>query len=161
MDDFEVRLSVFGKSSEILKWLIENQNIPTNYKLFKQWLFTQRKWIYNNYEYNEKEFTHLLKDDGIFYIKRKTIDNSIISFINKEDKSYYKINTQGKEDLKHLIENKIIHPSRLGLIEKITCSKTGENYLTSKTSKYLDKGVNMVIEKISLIAFFWTDEEYF
>jgi len=161
MEDFEVRLSVFGKSSEISKWLIENQNIPTEYELFKKWVFEQRKWIYNNYEYNEKEFTHLLKDDGIFYIKRKTIDHNIISFSDEEDITSYKIHTEGKEELNQLIENSVIYPSYLGLLKKITCSKTGENYLTSNTSKYLDKGVHMVIEKIRLIAFFWTDEEYF
>jgi hypothetical protein len=161
MEDFEVRLSVFGKSSEISRWLIDNQNIPTEYESFKKWLFEQRKWIYKNYEYYENDFTHLLKDDGVFYIKRKTIDNNLISLTDKEDKSYFRINTEGNEKLKQLIKEGTIHPSRLGLIEKTTCSKTGENYLTSNTSKYLDTGVNMVIEKIGLIAFFWTDEEYF
>lgn len=43
MKDFEVRLSVFGKSSEIVKWLNSIDKIPVEYETFKVWLSNQRK----------------------------------------------------------------------------------------------------------------------
>jgi hypothetical protein len=160
MKDFEVRLSVFGKSSEIVKWLHSSDKIPIEYENFKVWLSNQRKYIYDNYKYSEKDFSHLLKDDGIFYIKRKAINNENISFPKNDDKFYYEINTNGDKGLNKLIEDKVIFPSHIGLLKKISCTKTGENYLTSTTSKYLDRDVKMAIEQIDLLGFFWTDEEY-
>lgn len=160
MKDFEVRLSVFGKSSEIVKWLNTLGKIPVEYENFKVWLSNQRKWIYDNYEYSERDFSHLLKDDGIFYIKRKAINNEYISFPKDEDKFYYEVNTNGDKELNKLIDEKAIFPSHIGLLKKISCTKTGENYLTSMTSKYLDTDVKMAIEEIKLLGFFWTDEEY-
>lgn len=160
MKDFEVRLSVFGKSSEIVKWFDAMNNIPVDYENFKIWLAQQRKWIYDNYQYNERDFSNMLKDDGIFYIKRKTIDNNKISFPKDADELYYELKTDGDTELNKLINGKKIFPSHLGLLKKISCTKTGENYLTSTTSKYLDKDVKMVIEQIDLLSFFWTDEKY-
>jgi len=61
MKDFEVKLSVFGKSSEIVKWMNTSGKIPVEYENFKVWLSNQRKWIYDNYEYSERDFNHLLK----------------------------------------------------------------------------------------------------
>lgn len=48
----------------------------------------------------------------------------------------------------------------MGIIKKANCSKTGSDYFTSDTSKYLANDVTMVIEKIKLAGFFWTDEEF-
>lgn len=159
MEDFEVRLSVFGKSSEIAKWLNEFQIIPIDYENFRQWLIKQRKWIYENYNYLEKDFKQLLKNDGVFHIKRKAIAQEMISFPNDEDESYFEIKAKADTELDKLIKDKFIFPSYMGIIKKATCSKTGSDYFTSDTSKYLDNDVTMVIEKIKLAGFFWTDEE--
>lgn len=159
MEGFETRLSVFGKSSEIVKWLNLNENIPIKYEDFKDWLSQQRKWIYDNYNYLGKNFSHLLKDDGIFYVKRVPIDRELISF-PKNDENCYQINLEENKKAKKLLEDKQIYPSHFGLIKKATCTKTGEDYFTSQNSKYLDDDVNMAIEEIQLLGFFWTDEEY-
>lgn len=160
MKDFEVRLSIYGKSSEIVKWLNLNENIPVEYETFRKWLIEQRDWVNNNYEYIEKDFTHLLKSDGIFYIKRKSIDQNMVEFINENEIEYLKIKTNINDEIVQLVENKQIYPSKIGLIKKASCSKTGENYFTSNTSKYLDTDVKMIIEEIELLGLFWTDEEY-
>jgi hypothetical protein len=160
MKDFEVRLSVFGKSSEIVKWLNSIDKIPVEYETFKIWLSNQRKWIYDHYNYSERDFSHLLKDDGIFYIKRKAINNEYISFPEDENNVCYEVSINDDNELNKRFEEKVIFPSHIGLLKKITCTKTGENYLTSMTSKYLDSDVTMAIEEISLLGFFWTDEEY-
>jgi hypothetical protein len=158
MGGFEVRLSVFGKSSEIVKWLNINTNIPIEYEKFREWLILQKDWIYNNYNYIENNFTNMLRDDGIFYIKRIAIDNEMISFPNSEEKNYFEFNISKDSILNRLVEEKSIFSSYLGLIKKATCTKTGEDYFTSGTSKYLDEDVTMSIEKIELLGFFWTDE---
>lgn len=159
MEDFETRLSIFGKSSEIVKWLNLNESIPIKYEDFKDWLGQQRKWIYDNYNYLEKDFSHLLKDDGIFYVKRTPIDSKLISF-PKNDENHYKINLKENQEIKKLLQDKQVFPSHFGLIKKASCTKTGEDYFTSQNSKYLDDDVNMAIEEIELLGFFWTDEEY-
>lgn len=158
MKEFEVRVSVFGKSSEIVKWLNLNPNIPIEYEKFREWMILQRSWIYENYEYVEKDLTNLLKNDGIFYIKRTKIDSEIISFPNSEDKNYFELKINDNSSLHNFFEEKLLFPSYLGLIEEAYCSKTGENYFTSKTSKYLDQDVGMTIKNIKLLGFFWTDE---
>ena len=160
MKDFEVRFSIYGKSSEIVKWLDLNENIPVEYETFRKWLIEQKDWIYNNYEYLENDFTHLLKSDGIFHIKRQPIDHNMVEFINENEIEYLKIKKDTNEEIVQLIENKQIYPSKIGLIKKASCSKTGENYFTSNTSKYLDIDVKMMIEEIELLGLFWTDEEY-
>ncbi|MNT95349.1 hypothetical protein D3C72_2372140 [compost metagenome] len=65
------------------------------------------------------------------------------------------------DEIKKALDNGTIHPSFFGLLEKVKCSKTGEDYFTSETSKYLDDDVKMVIEKVSPLGFFWTDESYY
>lgn len=135
--------------------------IPVDYCEFKNWLVKQKKWIYNTYGYSDKDFFHLLKDDGIFYIKRVPINHEIISFEEKDNQVYFKIATHNNPELQDLLDNNCVHPSKIGLLKRITCSKTGENYITSETSKYMDEDVKMVIEKIELAGFFWTDEIYY
>lgn len=161
MEAFEVRLSVFGKSSEIVKWLNENKNIPVDYQSFREWLQRQRKWIYERYEYRQNDFLHLLQQDGMFFIRRSTINPEMIRFPDENDHNYLEIVAKDDDKLAALMQEKKIFPSQLALINKVTCTKTGEDYLTSNTSKYFDEGVKMAIEKMDLLGFFWTDEEYF
>lgn len=161
MQDFEVRLSVFGKSSEIVKWLNTFDTIPADYLNFRLWLIKQRKWIYDNYDYHEKDFTHLLKDDGVFYINRKLINHEMISFPDENNENYFEIKTTGDAELTKFIDEKTVFASYMGIINKAVCTRTGLDYLTSDTSKYLDNDVRMSIEKIELAFFFWTDQKYF
>lgn len=161
MQDFEMRLSVFGKSSEIANWLESFDAIPADYENFRTWLAGQRKWIYSNYEYQEKDYSHLLKDDGIFYINRKIIDHEMISFPDENDQNLFEISTSADQNLQKFIEDGSVLPSYAGIIKKASCSRTGLNYLTSSTSKYLDDDVKMNIEKIELATFFWTDQQNF
>jgi hypothetical protein len=56
-----------------------------------------------------------------------------------------------------LIEENTIQPSYVALLTEVVCTRTGENYLDSNTSKYLDEDVNMGIKGMDLLGFFWTD----
>lgn len=158
MDNFEARLSVFGKSSEIVKWLNTFEQIPAKHEEFNAWIVEQRKWIYDTYEYSERDFSHLLKKDGVFYIKRTPINSEMITFPNDNDPEYYEIQTKGNKQLKALIEENVIQPSYATLLTDVICTKSEENYITSSTSKYLDEDVTMGIKGMDLLGFFWTDE---
>jgi hypothetical protein len=160
MPEFEVRLSFFGKSSELMKWLKTHESIPVDYPTFKEWLKEQRQWICDTYEYRNNDCIGLVQEDGVFFIKRTGIEPAMIKFPDENDPNYFEINLDNNHELKELMDLKKIFPAHLGLIKKVTCSKTGENYLTSNTSKYLDEGVKMIVEKIDLLGFFWTDEQY-
>ena len=63
---------------------------------------------------------------------------------------------EGENELAVACENRSIRVALGVLLEKVTCSKTGENYFQSQTSKYLDKDVVANIEKCSVISAFWT-----
>lgn len=158
MESFETRLSVFGKCSEIIKWFLAAEPIPAKYEDFRVWTVQQRKWIYETYEYSDRDFSHLLKEDGVLYIKRTSIDSSMISFPNDDDPEYYEIETKGNKELNALIEENTVKPSYVTLLTEVVCTKTGENYLTSNTSKYMDEDVTMGIKGMDLLGFFWTDE---
>lgn len=160
MEKFEVRLSIFGRSSEIEKWLKHAGDIPVDYPSFRKWLKEQCEWVYSNYEYRKRDFLHLVQQDGAFFMKRSAIDYTKISFPDENDKNYFEIEAGKDEALMKLMEEKKIFPAHLGLLNKVTCTKTGENYLTSNTSKYFDKDVQMAVEEIDLLGFFWTDEQY-
>lgn len=77
----------------------------------------------------------------------------MISFPDEGDQNYYEINVRRDKTLIKLLDEKAFY-SQMGLIQTITCTKTGKNYLTSNTSKYLDDDVAMAIEKIDVISFF-------
>jgi hypothetical protein len=96
----------------------------------------------------------------VFHINRKGIKHELISFPNGEDESYFEIKAKAGTKLDEFIKDKFIFPSYMGIIKKATCTKTGFDYFTSETSKYLDSDVKMAIERIELAGFFWTDEEY-
>lgn len=84
----------------------------------------------------------------------------MFEFIADGETEYIKIKKDTNKEIIQLLESKQIYLSKIGLIKKASCSKTGENYFSSNSSKYLDPDVNMVIEKIELLGLFWTDEEY-
>ena len=160
MTNFEVRISIFGKSSQILKWLKINTTIPVSYEDFQKWLIEQKNWIYSQYTYREMDFFHLLREDGIFYIKRENILSDNITFSNQDGRESYQIQIENDEEISKLVENQEIFPSYLILINKATCSLTELDYFNSATSKYLDDNVNMIIEESKLLDFFWSDEKY-
>ena len=158
MENFETRLSIFGKSSEIVKWLNTFEQIPVQYEEFRIWLIAQKKWIGESYQYSDRNFSHLLRDSGVFYIKRTAINGDMITFPNEDDPEYYELQIKGNEKLEALIQEDIIHPSYVTLLTDVICMKTGENYFTSNTSKYLDEDVTMGIRGMELLGFFWTDK---
>ncbi|WP_241285467.1 hypothetical protein [Chryseobacterium arthrosphaerae] len=157
MENFETRISVYGKSSEIIKWLELNPKVPIEYEEFRKWMIKQREWIYT-YNYKNKDLASILKDDGKFYINRKFINQELISFQNTEPSGNFHINVNRGTELDTLIQQKKVFPSYIGLIKKASCSKTKENYFISETSKYLDDDTYMIIEEIEFLDFFWTDE---
>lgn len=161
MEGFETRLSFFGKCTELLKWLQINSSLPVVHDDFLKWLEVQRKWIYENYNGNNKDFNHLLKTDGVLYIKRTPILPKDVKFFESEQEISYKLLIQENSEVGKLLSDGKLFSSHVVLIEEATCSKTKENYFTSATSKFLDEDVSMELRKVDLLGFFWTDEAYY
>ncbi|MTG98814.1 hypothetical protein GJV76_11845 [Myroides sp. BIT-d1] len=161
MENFEVRLSVMGKSSEILKWMKSNSEIPTIYIDFKRWALLQQEWIYNNYAYQKKDYLHLLSNDGVFYLNRIQIQNEIINFqhFKNVDPSSHRLKEIEDIQLRDLVQKGELTSSYMGLLNTVLCTKTGTDYIESSTSKYLDDGVSMAISDIELLYFFWSQKE--
>ncbi len=163
MGDKEVRLSVYGNLTEVLKWLELNSEIPIDHEDLRIWIEKQSKWISDSYNQSNEDFFELVKNDGVQYIKRKAIDSDWIRDLDiGEDGFRYNLQIPKTEtELDKLIQDQKIFPSYSSILKKVTCSKTNTDYFTSTTSKFLDDDVVMIIEECELMGFFWTDKHFF
>ncbi len=161
-DDKEVRVSIFGKDSELATWLQQNPVIPIEHDLFRGWLEQQKKWLAKNYPSSNSDLISLLKFDGVQFIKRKMINHDLIRNIRfvGADINYEVAIPESDDKLVQLAVDERIFPSYMSFLEKVSCSKTKEDYFTSNTSKILDNDVKMNIEEQSLAGFFWTDKPF-
>lgn len=163
--DKEVRVSIFGNITEIIKWLKQNSEIPLEREEFRSWLDKQNKWLSDNYEYqeNKPDLFDLIKSDGVIYIKRNSINPDWITDLRKDEMGIkYKLEIpKGNEDILEAVSKKEIFPAFSSIVTKVRCGKTNEDYFESKTSKVLDEDVHAIIEEASLAGAFWTDRQYF
>ena len=161
----EVRLSIYGNIKEVIKWLKINQNIPLQREAFRLWLEQQNIWLSKNYNYQENnpDLFSLVKNDGVIYIKRNSINPEWITDLREDEKGLkYELQIpKGNEDLYEAIQQEKIFPSFSSIITKVKCGKTNEDYFKSQTSKFLDDDVFVIIEKASLAGAFWTDKQYY
>ena len=163
MGDREVRLSVFGNISEIVKWLELNSEIPIERGDLKIWIKQQNKWLSENYEYYESNLFDIVKSDGIQYIKRRVINQNWIKNSHEESgKLKFDLEIpESEQDIHKEMTQGNIYPTYSAILKKVTCSSTGEDYFKSSTSKFLDNDVQMLIEEADLMGYFWTDRKYF
>lgn len=163
--DKELRISIFGKISEIIKWLKQNVEIPLEHEEFRSWLDKQNKWLSDNYEYqgNKPDLFDLLSNDGVIYIKRNSINPDWVTDLSADENGIkYKLEIpKGHEGIFEAVSKKEIFPAFSSILTKVRCGKTNEDYFKSKTSKFLDDDVFAVIEKASLAGAFWTDKQYY
>lgn len=155
----EVRASICGTLNEILKWLHCNKEIPVDHAGFRGWLETQKKWLATNYsiQNNYPDLYDLAKRDGILYLQRTMIDPNWIEFRETDEGLQYTLTIpEGHEELRKAFHDKLISPSLSFIVEKASCSRTGENYFTSSTSKVLDEDVAPLIKKASGLTAVWT-----
>ena len=163
--DNEIRLSLYGHLLEVVDWLKENQKIPLDHEAFRSWLENQNKWLSLRYEYqqNKPDLFNLLKNDGVIYIKRKSINPDWIKDLSEDEKGLnYRIEIpKGNDDIYEALKNGEIFPAFSSIVSKVKCSKTNEDYLESNTSKFLDDDVYAIVEECSLAGAFWTDKQCF
>ena len=163
--DKEVRFSIYGHISEVIKWLKENKTIPLEHEAFRSWLDQQNAWLSKNYDYqnNKPDLFGILNNDGVIYIKRQSINPDWITDLNEDEKGLkYKLEIpDGNGELYEAIKRNQIFPAFSSIVIKVKCGKTNEDYFKSKTSKFLDDDVFAIIEEASLADAFWTDKKYY
>lgn len=159
--DKEVRLSVFGKSLEIVSWLNANRSIPIDYTNFRTWIEDQSVWLGKNYEanFNKNDLFNLINRDGVIFIHRKTVDPDWIKFREDEkgELGYELKFPKEYEELFAAVKEGYLQAGIIYVVEEALCSKTNTDYFLSDTSKLLDDDVSAVITKAGSLGGFWTD----
>jgi len=157
-DGKEQRIAILGKIEEILKWLTYNNSIPIQRIDFREWLEKQKTWLHDNYpdSASRPDLFKLIKSDGVLYMKRKPVEN--ISNVEAVDESLrFNIQFQQNEsELFNAFNKGNLKVTFSNLLEVVKCSKTGENYFTNDSSKYLDDDVFAEIHKCKLLGAHWT-----
>jgi len=159
MEEKEVRLSVYGNINQVCKWLSFNQSIPDTHIEFRTWLESQKKWLTENYEDKNgyPDLFDLVKRDGILYMQRNVIDDDWVDYEETDQGLRTKIVFPEKySHLARLLSEGILQTAVSYIVRKATCSKTGGDYLSSMTSKYLDNDVKAIIEQVGGLSTAWT-----
>lgn len=155
-----ISISISGKICEILKWFEEIPVPPTERLEFRTWIDKAYDWLSLNYsETDFQDLIHMVEEDGTLYIKRDFTNSKHIKDI-KTDEMGLKFGVDIDEidvKLKADFESGRLTPAHVILLNQVKCSKTGEDYFSSTTSKYLDDTI-MIIESCELLGFFWTDK---
>jgi len=161
LEDKEVRLSIFGKSTEIASWLKANLNIPIEYLEFRKWVEKQSVWLGKNYDanFNKHDLFDLICRDGVIFMHRKTVDPDWITFKeNEKGELGYELKfPKENADLFTAVKKGNLQAGVFYIVEAAFCSKTKMDYFLSDTSKLLDEGVSAVITEVGTVGAFWTD----
>lgn len=163
LGDKQILVSIYGKVSEVIKWIFDNENIPAEYPDFRKWVESQRTWLAKNYESirsSAPEMLDLLSPDGVLFIRRRPIDMDRIS-LTVTDKGLKASITFPESDLDLLdaFSNKKLIPALCYVVEKALCSKSGEDYFQSATSKILDPDVSADIVEAGDPWAVWTSDD--
>lgn len=159
LNEKEVRLSVFGKVSEVNNWLLSNKNIPFEYSEFRKWVEEQNVWLSKTFKAapNKPDLFNLVSGDGVIFIRRKIVHPNWINFKEGEKGLEYELTIPKEhDDLLNALKNQILSVAVFYIVEKAICSKTGEDYFLSGTSKVLDSDVSATIMEAGSLAACWT-----
>src|SRR5690606_22307897 len=159
MEEREVRLSIYGHINEVCKWLELNQSIPDTHTEFRSWLEFQKKWLSENYEniHDYPDLFDLVDRDGVLYMQRNVIDEDWIDYEETDHGLHTKIVFPEEHlHLARLLSEGTLQTAASYLVRKATCSKTGGDYFSSLTSKFLDSDVKAIIAQVGGLATVWT-----
>lgn len=160
LEDKEIRLSIFGKVTEIIKWFGANRNIPVDYAEFRKWVEAQNRWLSKTYDpqFNKHDLFDLVSGDGVISIRRKIINHDWIRFVETDIGLEYELTIPKEhDDLLNACKEGLLRPAIFFVVEKVLCSKTGEDYFLTTTSKVLDADVGAVVTEAGPLGAFWTD----
>lgn len=153
-----VSFSVLGKRKNIINWLNMNKTVPTKKEEFRVWANNLSIWLNNEYPDSNQNLKYFsaIKGDGILYIDRIKIPNEWIINIkeNNGDLEYEIKIPKEHSNLLKLFENNYINSYYSFIIGKAICSQTKLNYFESKTSKYLDENVKVLINEAESLDFY-------
>ncbi len=162
LEEKEVRLSIFGKASQLANWLTDNPKIPVEYAPFRKWIVQQSAWLRTNYQPNDggPKISDLLSPDGVLFTRRRQVEQDWIRFNESEKGLTFELRfPKDATDLYNAVDRHELRPALYFVVEKAKCSKTGEDYFLSATSKVLDADVVAVITEAGTPSAFWTHGE--
>ena len=137
LDDKMVQVSAYGNLDALANWVDEQLPFPANSEAFTQWLVVQRKYL-EQYPYQpDRPFmSSIIQFDGVLYAKRQTVD---FPYEFEKDPIHgfsWKVDAIAKELEINQMAGLDMCPAMV--IKKSICSDTGEDYFTSKRSRWLD-----------------------
>ena len=153
-----VRISSFGTIQNQLNWLKSITNIPITENDLTKWVTIQQQYLkqYSAEDDNDMDVA-LLQEDGVLYIKRVQVKSGFQITTNESGGYSIFLSEAGTpKEIIDMCSQKQIRPTIAFKIGSIVWEDTGENYLTSFRSKWMDKlTCNLLVKECSPVAIFW------
>lgn len=161
MDDKEALISFVGHTYDIDKWINSFNNIPVGRSEFKSWLAKQSEFIKNNGKENASPvMSEIVKNDGMLYFSRRLIQKDVkgLSLPDKSNLNQYQLDfDDNKDDLAELLRTQQLFMAPSMRVNKMICTKTGENYIDSPYSVIFNE-TEQEMEDCEMLCFYWTDK---
>lgn len=159
IDEKEILISFVGHIEDLDVWLKSFDSIPTQRSDFKKWLTIQSIFFKENgIETPCPVLSEVIKDDGMFYFTRRLVQkDAAMSFPNNDFSECGFDFDEGKEDLAELLRTHQLYPAPSTQVIKMTCQKTGLDYIDSPYSIIFNE-TQQVLEDCKILCFYWTDK---
>ncbi|MDN5204593.1 hypothetical protein QQ008_24590 [Fulvivirgaceae bacterium BMA10] len=157
-----IKIAFSGHLSNIIDWLSSFHNqMKTDANEIEKWIENCSTYLNSKYDdyQDQPDVFDLVKNDGTLYLKRISVPHNWLSKLEYTDKGLeYELTIPKNEgeELLNRIKEEEINIAYSYFVEKVTCSKSGEDYLTSTHSKVFDEEVVAIIEESNLASIFWT-----
>lgn len=154
-----IRISSYGNIENQLEWLKNNFPFPNSEKGITDWVAYQRKY-FEKYSPKEDQLADvLIQSDGVLYIKRRPVLFPFDYEIDKDGELRYKIQfprEQDKDGVFEMVRDNKVRSVLAMSIENIFWEDTGENYFTSKRSKWFQNDkARLAIDQATPLALYW------
>ncbi|MGZ3859533.1 MAG: hypothetical protein ACXVC6_13530 [Bacteroidia bacterium] len=154
-----IRISSYGNIENQLEWLKSNFPFPCSEKGITDWVAYQRKY-FEKYSPKEDQLADvLIQSDGVLYVRRRPVLFPFEYEIDNNGELKYKIQfpkEQDQDGIFDMVCEKKLRSALAISIENIFWEDTGENYFTSKRSKWLQNGeVRLAIDQATPLALYW------
>lgn len=159
----EATVSVYGHVRDLRAWFSEPLCYPpTTIEGLRTWSSKASIYLSRNYRVaaNKPDLDRTLKETGIFWISRVSLEDSEYTFSLSKDQrtSEYEIKIpKGERDLIRWLESGEISPASAIHVTESECSACRAPYKQCSCSKLLDEGVIQKITNVGSVFMFWTD----
>lgn len=155
VDSKIIKVSAFGNILVLYNWLETSMPFPANQIQFTDWLSAQKLFL-STFENSGRDtfLGHMVQNDGVLYAKRKPVT---YPYQLDVDENGLGCRIELPEEEEKLMAQGQLKMVATVSVEKCQCSDTGEDYFTSKRSKWLDDDLPSVdIVQASPLALYWS-----